>query len=173
MLLLNLTIIHISNIENKLSRTVGILYKIRHYMPQKTFKMLYYALIHPHLLYDLSIWGSTYPSYLKKLSILQNKAIKLISGGSYRCPATPYNCNLKILKLEDLFIIEVGKLVHFHFQRKLPLNLSNLFQLQCNISNRNKSSKNHNLLYVPSYKTSRLQRSIKNLGVKIRNKIPP
>jgi len=46
--------------------------------------MLYYALIHPHLLYGLSIWGSNYPSYLKKLNILQNKAIKLISGGSSR-----------------------------------------------------------------------------------------
>jgi len=30
----------ISNIENKLSRAVGILYKIRHNMPQKTLKML-------------------------------------------------------------------------------------------------------------------------------------
>jgi len=78
--------------------------------------MLYYALIHPHLLYGLSIWDSTYPCYLKKLSILQNKAIKLISGGTPRDPATPYNSNLKILTLKDLFKIEVGKLVHFHFQ---------------------------------------------------------
>jgi len=76
--------------------------------------------------------------------------------------------------LEDLFKIEVGKLVHFHFQRKLRLNLSNLFQPQCNISNRNtRSSKNPNLLYVPLYKTSRLQRCKKYLGVKIWNKILP
>jgi len=56
---------------------------------------------------------------------MQNKAIKLISGGSSQDPATPYYSNFKILKLEDLFKIEVGKLVHFHFQRKLPLNLFN------------------------------------------------
>jgi len=44
---------------------------------------------YPHLLYGLAIWGSTHPSYLKKLSILQNKAIKLISGKSPRDSAKP------------------------------------------------------------------------------------
>jgi len=137
----------ISSIENKLSRAVGILCKVRHYMPQKTLEMLYYALIHLHLLYGLSIWGSTYPSYLKKLNILQNKAIKLISRGFPWDLATPYYSYLKILKLENLFKIEVGKLVHFHFQRKLSLILSNLFQPQCNISKKNtRSSKKPNLL---------------------------
>jgi len=63
--------------------------------------------------------------------------------------------------LEDLFKIEAGKLVYFHFQRKLLLNLANLFQFQCNISNRiTRSSKIPNLLYVLRYKTSRLQRCI-------------
>jgi len=35
-----------------------------------------YSLIHPHLLYSLVAWGSTFPTYLAKLSSLQNKAVK-------------------------------------------------------------------------------------------------
>jgi len=35
--------------------------------------------------------------------------------------------HLKFMKLPDLFNLEVGKLVHAHFQNKLPNNFSNLF----------------------------------------------
>ena len=37
------------------------------------------ALIYPHLLYAIPIWGSTYNTYLHKIVALQNKAVKLIS----------------------------------------------------------------------------------------------
>jgi len=35
-------------------------------LPKEILLNLYYALVHPHLLYGLLVWGSTYPSYLKK-----------------------------------------------------------------------------------------------------------
>ena len=67
---------HISNIAYKISRTVGIISKIRHYLPEKAPLKIYYVRIHSHLLYGLIIWGSTFPTYLKKLITLQNKAVK-------------------------------------------------------------------------------------------------
>jgi len=42
------------------------------------------TLLHPHWLYGLKVWRFTYPTYLKMLCALQNKAVKLISVGSYR-----------------------------------------------------------------------------------------
>ena len=53
---------HISNIAYKISRTVGIISKIRHYLPETALLKIYYAQIHSHLLYDLIIWGSTFPT---------------------------------------------------------------------------------------------------------------
>jgi len=73
--------------------------------------------------------GSAYQSQLQKLITLQNKAIKLIGGGYPRKKVTPFYSQLKVLKLPDLFKLEVGKLVHAHFQNKLPNNLSNIFFL--------------------------------------------
>ena len=48
--------------------------------PIFAFLKLYYAFVHPHLLNGLIIWRSTYPTYQKNLSVLQNKAVWLLGG---------------------------------------------------------------------------------------------
>ena len=48
--------------------------------------------------------------YLKKLIILQNKAIKYISAAIFCHSASPYYNYLKILKLRDLYKLEVGEI---------------------------------------------------------------
>ena len=73
---------HIANIETKISRSVGILSKLRFLFPSSTLLLLYFTLIHPHLLYGLPLWGCTFGSYLKKLQSLQNKAIRIILNTS-------------------------------------------------------------------------------------------
>ena len=60
-------------------------------MPRKALQAFYYSLIHTHLLYGLPVWGSTHPSYLKKLITLQNKAVKLIGGGLYNDKASTHS----------------------------------------------------------------------------------
>ena len=55
--------IHIKNLENKLSCGVGVLWKLSRYLCEKTMTLLYHALIKPHLLYAISIWGSTRSTY--------------------------------------------------------------------------------------------------------------
>ena len=57
---------HIKSVENKVARSVGILSKLKHFLPSNSLLKLYYAFIHPHLLYGLSIWGCTHKSYLSK-----------------------------------------------------------------------------------------------------------
>ena len=88
---------HIEVIENKLSRSLAILFKLKPVLPQNALLKLYYAMVHPYLIYGLVAWGSTFPSYIEKLNILQNKAVKLIGGGNYLDRATPYYSKLNIL----------------------------------------------------------------------------
>ena len=65
---------HIQNLEAKVSRNIGILFKLNKVLPISALKTLYYALVHPLLFYGIIIWGSTNNSYLTKLRSLQNKA---------------------------------------------------------------------------------------------------
>ena len=136
---------HILNIAYKISRTVGIISKIRHYLPETALLKIYYSQIHSHLLYGLIIWGSTFPTYLKKLITLQNKAVKFICAAKFCDSSSPYYKRLKILKLTDLYKLEVGKFIHASLKKMLPNNLSNYFILTSQISEKstrlNKKSK--------------------------------
>ena len=43
----------------KLSRTNGILSKLRHYVPKKTMLSVYYALFYSHMTYGSLVWSLT------------------------------------------------------------------------------------------------------------------
>jgi len=47
-------------------------------------------MVHPHLLYGISIWGNTHNKHLNRLATLQNKAVKIIDGAQWQDHATPY-----------------------------------------------------------------------------------
>ena len=160
---------HISSITQKISRAVEILSKLRYYMLTCALLKIYYAFIHSQLRYGLPVWGSTYPSHLKKLMSLQNRAVKFIGGGHPRDSASPYISEFNILKLPDLFKLEIGKLIHSHFTNDLPDALSNLFTLSISVSRKSTRLTNAHSkrLHIPRYKTSRLQKCIKYQGCKI------
>ena len=62
--------LQIRMIENKISGSIGITIKLKSFLPPSALLKLYYALVHPLLLYGLLVWGTTYTSYLAKLCYL-------------------------------------------------------------------------------------------------------
>ena len=76
------------------------------------------------LLYGVVIWGNTYDNHLKRLIILQNKAVKIVAGGQQQDHVKPFYHRLQILKLKDLYVYEVAKLVHKTSRKKLPNRLN-------------------------------------------------
>ena len=59
---------HISYLESKLSHSIGVIFRIKYYVPRVLF-LLYFAIFHSHLTYVLIIWYSTYKTYTCKISI--------------------------------------------------------------------------------------------------------
>ena len=68
-----------------------------------------------YLLYGLIIWGSLFSMYLKKLTTLQNKAVKCIGVAKYYHSASPYYNRFKILKLTDLYKLKISKFIQANF----------------------------------------------------------
>ena len=165
---------HILQLETKLAKAVGILSKLWHFLPLSALRLLYFSLIHPHLFYALPIWESTFPSYsyFKKLQRLQNKSIRIIFNISPKTSVSPYYYKLKILKLADLYIYEIAKIMHQHSRKALPDYLSFFFTTTRQIGNRHTRSHSNNTLYLPKFSTSRCQRSIKFQETKFWNSIP-
>ena len=118
---------HLSALQSKIARSIGILFRLRQFMPRSVLLMLYYSFVHAHLLYALLIWASTYPTYLKRLQVLQNKAIRIISGIQPRESITKHYFNLKIFLNEELYNFETAKIMHKASTNSLPSPLNSYF----------------------------------------------
>ena len=165
---------HIKQLRTIVSRAVGIMTKIRHFIPLRILKQIYFAFIHSHLTYGIIVWGATFPSYLTPLKSLQNRAIKLLSGVSSRLQsAQPLYKENNILSLNNLLSQETAKFMYKFIHKQLPVQFDNYFDYVHAIHKRStRTSQMKNQLYIPRFRTNRLQRSIKYRGVKVWNDIP-
>ena len=70
---------HISYIKNKISKTIGLFYKMRHYLERKAFINLYYSLVLPYLIYCNEVWGNASAVHLEPIIKIQKRAIRTIT----------------------------------------------------------------------------------------------
>ena len=117
-------------LTKKLSRAVGVLSKVKLFLNKSSLLSLYYGIFHSHLQYGILAWSATYKSYYNKITILQNKAVKIIGGGKWNDRATSFNAKLNILKLNDLIHFEKACFLFKHKFHKLPCVFNNYFNLQ-------------------------------------------
>ncbi|XP_033127787.1 uncharacterized protein LOC117125389 [Anneissia japonica] len=90
----------ISQIENKVSKSLGIILRLSSFVPRNVLRILYCSLILPYLSYCNIVWGNTYSSNFKsKLQIIQKKAIRIISGILTWSHSSSLFSNLNFLKL--------------------------------------------------------------------------
>ena len=68
---------HINHIIIKLLKFYGILYKIKNFMPPSIMKKIYFALIHPHIIYGIELYANTHEKYLDPLVELNNKILRI------------------------------------------------------------------------------------------------
>ena len=77
---------HCDHVRTKIAQSNFIISRAKHFLPKKTLKTLYYALVHPHLLYCLPIYSCTSAKNLTKLELIQKKTIRTITivGHNFR-----------------------------------------------------------------------------------------
>ena len=164
--------IHLKFVERKIACAVGILNKLKCYFPKETLLQLYHALIYPHLLYAIPIWGSTYKSYLHKISIFQNKPVKIVTQTKWNSSANSSYTNLKVLKLYKLYLYEVGKIMYNLYHKQHPYNLNQYFS-KSNFRHSRPTRCSSSLMFtIPLMKTTKMQQSFLYQGVKTWNSIP-
>ena len=99
---------HIDNVSSKMSRAIGLLYKIRPFVNIKLLRTLYYSLVYPYLIYAIEVWGSADHTHLNRIFILQKRVIRLITFSDKRqndysfLPSDPLFYKMEIHKIHDL-----------------------------------------------------------------------
>ena len=72
---------HIQNIHSSVSRNVGILYKLKYFLNEKSLFILYNGLILPYISYCNIIWGN--------FSQTKKKALRIITQSNFRANSEP------------------------------------------------------------------------------------
>ena len=145
---------HIDNISIKLSRAVGILYKMKHYLPCHILRSLYYSLIMPHLSYGILAWGQC--SFLSDVTKLQKRAVRIITNSNCNSHSEPLFKELELLKLQDLFTLILLKF-HFNYcHNRLPQYFQSfVFNRQLDLHQHN--TRNKHLLQIGVTRTKSAQ----------------
>ena len=152
--------IHIRKICLKISKSIGILFKAKNFVPFACMKMLYFSFVYSYLKYCLIIWGGTYPSHLNPLIVLQKRAIRLVFSAGYYEHTSNLFYMCQTLKLPDIYNLNLGLVV---FQNKI----SNVFR-----RNRDYSTRNRNNLLTHFQRLTITQHSVSFSAAQFWNSIP-
>ena len=96
--------VHIDLIALKISKAIGMIAKLRHFVPLSVLVKLYHSLISPYLIYGISSWGQASQSNLEKLLLLQKRALRLMNFSTKSEYAIPYFINLNTLPVHSVFM---------------------------------------------------------------------
>ena len=152
---------HIKLTCMKISKSIGILYKIQSFVPKSCLLTIYYSFIYPYLQYCIPVWGSTSDAHKKPLITLQKRAVRIICGASYREHTNPLFRANKILKIEDIYIFSIAIYMY-----KNNHNLTDLLR------NHSYNTRFYNHLLPPYERLTTSQQSVIFNGARIWNDIP-
>ena len=156
---------------NKVSKSIGVLCKLRPILPEKQLFMLYNSLILPYLNYCTIIWANVSQLKLKPLHILQKKALRICSSSPFRAPSRPIFAQFRTLNIYDIYKLQTAVLMFRKFNGLLPVNISRLFELNTNIHSYHTRSSEKFHYFDANNK--HIMSSIRHSGPRIWNSLKP
>jgi hypothetical protein len=119
---------HVNYICRKIAHTLFGMKQLKYSIPTDCLITLYHSLISPHLSNGILVWGNALQKYIRRLEILQKKAIRIIYKAKYRSHTDPLFKSSKILKLADLYEYQVCLFMYDYEHKNLPLSFMNIFK---------------------------------------------
>ena len=147
---------HITSITKKISRAIGLLYKLRHYVSKKVLIMMYYSLIYPFLIYALPVYGTANHIHLNSIHLLQKKVVRLVTFSDSISHS---------LTIFEVFKVETSKFVFESLNHINPHQFHDFFTYPSNP--RNTTNTRNNNLFIPQARTKHYGlNSIKNMELR-------
>ena len=136
------------NLASKLSRAIGMLTKIRHYVSKNTLRSIYYGIFSSTLTYGCQIWGQIQNKYVNRVIKLQDKAIRIINFAYFNASTKLLYYNSKILKFSDNIKLLNFAYVHNSLKGNLPSVLNNNFIFSKDVHNYNTRGSSLNKIMI-------------------------
>ena len=131
---------HVDYICKKLSKSLFCLRRAKPLLNKKALRTLYFAIFHSHLLrtlyfaifhshllYCANIIGCASKTDLKKITVLQKKAIRIISNSNYNAHTKPIFNDLKILPFDNILYEQKMLFMHGIYNNYAPPSFLNIW----------------------------------------------
>ena len=153
---------HIDNISKNVSKGVGIINKLKSFVPDNVLRSLYCTLILPYINYGIIAWGSSCKSNLENIYKLQKKAVRIMSKSNYLSHSAPLFKKHNLLNVYDAYYLELCTFMYKHSTNHLPEIFQNYFFTHNEIHNyRTRHKDNYT---IPKAKTNFAYKTIKTMG---------
>jgi len=159
---------HILHVENKISKSIGIMHKIKHLLNKTCLKNIYYSFIHSYITYCNIVWASTCSSALKKIYTKQKQACRIVLNVNRCAHAKPLFREIGASNIYELNLLQ--NLV-FIFQSQndlLPKYFENQFSI---IDNKYPTKYSINNFKIPNNSLKKADFSILSRGPRLWNSI--
>ena len=118
---------HINNIRKTCFRNLGVLNKVKHFLPKNSLYQLYCSLILPYLSYGIVLWGKASKEHVMKIHKLQKRALRIISNSSYLSHTKPLFEKYNALNIFEMYDKEVGIFMYKYKNSLLPQSFDHVF----------------------------------------------
>jgi hypothetical protein len=160
---------HISHVANKISKSIGIIFRPSFYLFDISLRIWYCSIIYPYLEYCNFVWASTYSSNLCRIVLLQKQAIRILNKSEFH--ADPLFKKLNILKFEDIRLLQLGQFMYCHKNYLLPKSFNSMFVLNNQVHTYD--TRHSKVFHVPLCRTNIKQFCFSRFqGPKLFNSLP-
>ena len=161
---------HVNHIAGKISKTHGVLFRVRDFLSTNILNLLYHSLVQPYLIYCIEAWFGTTQTNIHRLFVLQKKTIRTIYFLPYNDHTSLHFKANNMLRLDDLHrfrvCIYLFKTLNSNFDSDLLSDLFSYSQLH------SYSTRAASKLVIPKFNRTKSQFHISYTGVKFWNSLP-
>ena len=161
---------HICNICMLASRSIGILYKLKFYLSQKSLFMIYNSFILSYISYCNIVWGNSNKLNIDKIFRLQKKALRICTHSHYIAHTDPIFYNLKTLKIDDIHTFQTAIFMYKFSTNTIPMPFRNIFVYNKDIHSY--PTRHSSDLHLTNPKIILAHKSIRHHGPDVWNDLP-
>jgi len=162
---------HISLICSKISRNIGVIYRLSKFLPSNILRQLYFTLVYPYIYYCNLVWANNTADSLENLTILQKRIIRIISNSYYLEHSSPLFKAKRILKLADINNLQIGQFMYQYANNNLPAIFENFFTANSDVHRY--ATRHRNDLRSEFFRTNKKLHTVRVKGPRLWNTLEP
>lgn len=152
---------HVNVISNKISKTIGLIYRLNDIFPMNILRALYHTLVLPYIYYGIEVWYGGPDSVSNRIVVLQKKIVRAMNNLSFNSHTHSFFSDMNILKVHEIYLMCLGTYMYKNNVK---------FTAASDIHEHN--TRNRDGFIAPRYNLSVTQNSWKYQSIKLWSSLP-